>query len=63
MEKVNVIIMIQVSKCRWRIETKSGILLTDDIMIGLPAEAEDYVRKYITSYLNWGYELKLLEEK
>lgn len=55
--------MIQVSKCRWRIETKSGILLTDDIMIGLPAEAEDYVRKYITSYLNWGYELKLLEEK
>jgi hypothetical protein len=56
--KQNCLIMIQTSKCNWQIVTIKGIILVDDIKIGLVAEAEDYMRKYISSFESWTYEIK-----
>lgn len=48
--------MIQESTNRWRIESDTGIVLTDDIILG-KLEAEDYMKRYISSYSTWTYEI------
>lgn len=57
------VLMIQVSSCRWKIETKDGKVLTEDIMIGPVAEAEEYIKRYVTSFSNWKYEMILLKKE
>lgn len=49
--------MVQMTQCNWRIETLSGSVMKADIMLGLQAEAEEYVRKYLTSFTDWSYEM------
>lgn len=44
----------------WQIVTDNGIVLTDDICIGPLAEAEEYIKRYVTSYQNWTYKLVAL---
>lgn len=54
--------MVQVNKSCWEIRTEHGIVLSDGIILGRIDEAEEYVRRYISSYSNWTYELKPLTE-
>lgn len=57
------ILMIQEESCRWRLETEKGTVLQDNIMLGLRAEAEDYVKRYVSTYPLWTYELIIKEKK
>lgn len=57
---MNTVLMIQESKNRWRIESEKGIVLQSDIRLGTVFEAEDYIKAYISSFLNWTYIMKPL---
>lgn len=54
--------MVQRSTCMWQIVTDKGIILAEDICIGPIAEAEEYVKRYITSFQNWTYKMVPLKE-
>ncbi len=54
--------MIQVSVCKWRIETALGHVLQTDITIE-DFRAEDYVRNYVSSWANWSYEMRPLKKE
>ena len=56
------IIMKQINKTSWQILSESGILLVDDIKLGLIAEAEDYVKRYISSFDTWTYDILPMED-
>jgi hypothetical protein len=49
--------MIQTEPCTWKIMTEKGIILKDDIKVSMIYEAEDYVKRYISSFNSWTYEL------
>jgi hypothetical protein len=53
---MTVVTMKRISKNRWRIESSSGNVLLDDIILGTVAEAEEYVKAYVST---WGWEYKL----
>lgn len=52
--------MIQTNNHRWQIKTLKGILILDDIHVDSAYEAEEYIRKYISSYQGWSYEIQPL---
>jgi hypothetical protein len=54
--------MVQEAESRWRIETDRGIILTAEVIIP-EREAEDYIKRYISSYYNWTYEMVYLRRK
>lgn len=54
--------MVQTMPRLWRIQSEKGIVLMDDIMVYSVREATDYVRRYVSSWDNWNYEVKPLEE-
>lgn len=47
--------MIQIAKANWRIETLTGHIMQKDITCGTVIEAEEYVKKYISSFDGWSY--------
>lgn len=51
------VLMIQTEPCTWRIESEAGIILKDDIKVSIIYEAEDYVKRYVSSFTDWTYEL------
>ncbi len=52
------ILMIQTSNHRWQIRTPKGILIVDDIHVNSAYEAEEYVKRYVSSYNDWTYEVQ-----
>lgn len=52
--------MVQVSKSRWKLTTRSGHILAENLHIVSPREAEDYVKAYISCYHCWKYEIEPL---
>jgi hypothetical protein len=54
--------MIQNDPCTWQIISSKGHVLKDDIKLGLKAEAEDYIKRFVSSYNDWTYEIITLEE-
>lgn len=60
MNKVN---MIQVTPHKWVIKTVDGFVLKDDIVVHSVREAEDYVRSYVSSFTDWGYNIITLNLK
>ena len=54
------LMMIQISKNRWKIETNGGIVLIDDIYVANKYEATEYAKAYISSQQGWDFELKPL---
>lgn len=55
--------MVQLTPHRWKIETKDGFLLKEDIVVHSVREAEDYVRQYVSSFTDWGYNIITLNLK
>lgn len=54
--------MIQTSKHKWKLETPSGKVLVDDIVINNAYDAELYVKSFISSFLGWDYEVKPIKK-
>jgi hypothetical protein len=50
MESSRIVIMIQQSKHKWRLETAQGYVLTEDLVISNIFEAERYAMNYISSF-------------
>jgi hypothetical protein len=55
--------MIQVFKCNWKIENLKGDTLKDNITVGTLYEAEQYVKAYVSSFMNWNYEMVPLKKE
>lgn len=60
MNKLN---MIQTSKHKWRIETESGTVMQEDINIFSEYEAEEYIKRYVSSFQSFSYDLKPKKDK
>ena len=58
---MTIVIMRQMTKNRWQIESLSGILLLDDIILPNKEDAKLFIRAYVSSF-NWGYRLVLKGE-
>lgn len=52
--------MVQTSKSRWKLTTRSGYVLVDNLHIVSVREAEEYVKSYISCYHCWKYEIEPL---
>lgn len=56
--------MVQVFKNKWRIESKSGTVIQKDITVCSIAEAEEFIKRYVSSFTpSWIYELVPLRGK
>lgn len=51
--------MKQTAKNRWRIETIFGIIILDGIILGNKAEAEEFIKAYVSTW-GWAYEMEEL---
>ena len=49
--------MIQTSQCNWHIKSPKGHILMDNITVGTVHLAEDYVKRYISSFPDWTFKL------
>ena len=56
------VLIKQVSKHKWRIETTKGIVLVDELILDNPNQADEYARCYVSSFTGWMYEVVPLEE-
>lgn len=55
--------IVQKSQSRWEIQTRHGYVLKADITLSTTHDAEVYVKGYLSSFLNWNYEVVPLEVK
>lgn len=56
------VLMVQISQSRWEIQTRNGFVLQGDITVSTNHEAEDAVKRYISSYLCWNYKMVPLKK-
>ncbi len=56
------VIMRQLTSSLWQIENAKGIVLQYDIVAHGLYEAENYVKRWISSFPNWDYEIILLQK-
>jgi hypothetical protein len=57
------VLMVQTSNNRWEITTQKGFVLMGDIQLGTLLEAEDFVKRYLSSWPAWHYKLVPIEKK
>lgn len=57
------IYMVQIMPRLWQIRSKKGFVIQDDIMLYSKREAADYVRRYISSWDGWQYEVIELNQE
>lgn len=55
------IIMRQVLPNVWQIESAAGHVIQKGIIACSEREADDYVRKYASSFNNWTYRIALID--
>jgi hypothetical protein len=53
----SVVKMIQMSQYGWKIVSQKGNVLQEGIYFANLSKAEEYIKAYISSYLNWTYEM------
>lgn len=53
--------MVQLMPTLWRIESATGVILQDDIRAYSLREAHKYVASWISTWYDWKYEIKPLE--
>ena len=53
--------MRQLSKYQWQIESPKGHVIQTGISFASPYKAEQYVIRYVSGFLNWSYDLVLME--
>jgi hypothetical protein len=54
--------MIQISKSEWKIVTYKGKVLQFDIHLHNLDAAEQYIKNYVSSFVDWTYEVVPLKE-
>lgn len=60
----NKVFMVQLFNHRWQIQTKSGNIIQGYITICTVPEAEEYIKRYVSSFTPaWEYEVIPLEKK
>lgn len=59
---MTLVIMRQVSKQRWRLESEAGKIIEDDIQCYTPYDAECWVKAYTSGYQCWEYKIIPLGE-
>lgn len=47
--------MIQTSRQLWKMVSSKGCVIKEDVMVYSEYEANEYVRKYISSFSGWSY--------
>lgn len=57
---MTIVKMKQTSRYRWQIESQTGHILQKDLAFTTYAEAERYIENYVTSFIDWGYEMVAL---
>jgi hypothetical protein len=55
-----IVYMIQTMPHTWCIKSKDGHTIVKSIRIDSLVEAEDYIKKFCSSFSDWGYELRPL---
>lgn len=55
--------MVQVNKYSWVIESQEGHLMEGGIMLHSEKDALEYIKNYVSSFINWDYELVPMESK
>lgn len=56
------LIMKQTAKSRWRLESEKGFVFKNDITISNIKEATMYIKAYISSFINWDFDVIPLEK-
>lgn len=57
------VVIVQLSRYKWRIESADGKVLADDIFVNNAREASVYVENWVSSFLGWSFEVRPLEER
>lgn len=57
------LIMIQIQRCYWQVQTPNGKVLRDNITISSVLEAKLYIENYISSFTNWGYDIMPIKKE
>lgn len=52
------LIIRQLSKHRWEIVSPNGHIVMSDVMLQSPNEAKEFIKNYISSFINWSYEVQ-----
>jgi hypothetical protein len=55
--------MVQIMPTLWRIESKDGRILTDDIRLYSLRDAEKDINNWISTWYAWKYEIKPLRNE
>lgn len=55
--------MVQRSRSRWEIVSAKGFVMQANIAVSSRLEAEEYVKRYVSSFLNWDYIVSPLKDK
>lgn len=55
--------MVQLSKHKWRIETQNGTVIKDDVTVHSISEATEYIKRYISSYNDWDFNILPLKKR
>lgn len=55
---MTIVRMVQTSRYNWHIESPDGkVVMKSDLTFHNKSQAEDYIKRYVSSYPNWRYVL------
>ena len=49
--------IVEIFKGRWQVENAIGTVLVHDLPLGSKFRAEEYIRGYVSSFMNYNYEV------
>ena len=49
--------IVQATANRWRIENASGIVILDDLMLESSYRADQFMKGYVSSFIDYNYEV------
>lgn len=55
--------IVEIFKGRWQVENSIGTVLVHDLPLGTAYAATDYIRNYVSSFMNYNYEVIPLNKR
>lgn len=55
--------IVETNRGRWQIENAKGDVIVYDLMIGSKVSAERYIKNYVSSFMNYNYEVVPLKQE